>query len=456
MHEKPMAEPPCDLRIDARHERLYDAWQAHLAARGTIQPETEDFVAFGSISRVEALRTTLNLIEPGATGPVRKALKRMRSEKWRETHPVPETAENRKTRRAPKISVPEKELPGVWKRALRDMRHLQTNTTSGLIVLDDRKPPAPKVVQNIASTLRCLAWTCIENGFPVELTIETVDLYRAARHAAGNKHRSIALRLKELKLFAQWCELDEALTSRIGRLQRRYSTAGANETKEKDVWASENDLCVGQVWEKAEALLRQADRSPRGTARRAYLVQDAACIALSVVCPLRCGDLHRIRLGDELARSAEGWSLHMETAKTGAVYDRGLLWPELTPFLDAVVTLDSPETDFWSAYDRRSGSFLFSWDFGDTAYSVAWPTRCWERHFGIGEHFVRSLWHSMMFESEDDDQWIALALCGQDSARTAQEYILQGKRKRAARSGRAKLRALRRQTLNGDATHPAV
>lgn len=49
----------------------------------------------------------------------------------------------------------------------------------------------------------------------------------------------------------------------------------------------------------------------------------------------------------------------------------------------------------------------------------------------------------MMFASEDDDQWIALALCGQGNGRTAQEYILKGRRKRAGRRARAKLQAHR-------------
>ncbi len=50
----------------------------------------------------------------------------------------------------------------------------------------------------------------------------------------------------------------------------------------------------------------------------------------------------------------------------------------------------------------------------------------------------------MMFESEDDDQYIALALCGQGNGRTAMEYIMKGNRKRAARRGRAKICEIRR------------
>ena len=52
----------------------------------------------------------------------------------------------------------------------------------------------------------------------------------------------------------------------------------------------------------------------------------------------------------------------------------------------------------------------------------------------------------MMFESETDEQWIALALCGQGNGRTAQAYILAGARSRASRRGRAKVREHRMRT----------
>jgi hypothetical protein len=54
-----------------------------------------------------------------------------------------------------------------------------------------------------------------------------------------------------------------------------------------------------------------------------------------------------------------------------------------------------------------------------------------------------------MFECEDNDQWIALALCGQGNGRTAQHHIFEGRENRSSRRGRAKIQALRQRHAIG-------
>lgn len=429
--------------LDGASLRLLNRWDEHLTARAVLMPEKEDFEAFGSVSQLERLRRVLNLVRPSQAGPLRPALKAKRSQYWRKNHPEAETAKNRKPRKPAKLSIPEEQLPRSWRRTLQDMRSLQTMVSEGLVSLDDRTPPAANVIKSLASTLRIFAKICLDHSCPVELTAETVDLWRAARFRAGNTNRSIGIRLKEIRTFALWCDLDEELVERLTKLKTRYEKAGRKEPKRKDRWMLSNDTQVEDVWVQASDLLEMAGVAPAGSEMRARLVLDAACLALSVVCPLRCGDLHRICFGTHLRRHADYWGLEMDTNKTGYEYRRPELWPELTPFLDAVVMLDMPECDFWDAYDRKAGTPLFSRDGGASGVLVGWPSQCWQRHFGIGEHIIRSLWHTMMFDSEDDDQWIALALCGQGNGRTSQEYILKGRRKRAGRRARAKLRAHR-------------
>jgi hypothetical protein len=110
-----------------------------------------------------------------------------------------------------------------------------------------------------------------------------------------------------------------------------------------------------------------------------------------------------------------------------------------------VILLTAPGGDFRAGHDARSApsTGIFSQDLGKTDCCELWPTKVWTRHFGIGAHIVRSLWHQMMFESEDDEQYVALALCGQGNGRTGMEYIMKGNRRRAVRRGRAKLRSAR-------------
>ncbi|WP_271882068.1 hypothetical protein [Phaeobacter italicus] len=441
------ATPSSAAALDGASRRLLHRWDAHLAARTVQVPEREDFEAFGSLSQLERLQQVLNLARPSHARPLRLALKAKRSQRWRKDHPGAETRENRKERKRAELSVPEIQLPRFWRRTLHDMRSLRTTMSEGLISVDDRTPPAAKVIGSIASTLRVLARTCLDHDRPVELTLETVDLWRAARFKAGNANRSIAVRLKELRTFAVWCDLDEDLIDQLTKLKTRYEKSGRKERKRKDLWVNSNVTQVEDVWVRASELLEMAGAAPVGSERRARLVLDATCLALSVVCPLRCGDLHRIRFETHLRRHADYWSLELDMNKTGCEYRRPELWPELTPFLDAVVMLDMPACEFWEAYDRKAGTPLFSRDGGNSGVLVGWPSQCWKRHFGIGEHIIRSLWHTMMFDSEDDDQWIALTLCGQGNSRTAQDYILKGRCKRAGRRARAKLRAQRLNLL---------
>lgn len=446
---RPEEEILLDGRPDAAQHRLLANWDAHLSTRGAIQPGKEDFLGFGSLSTLERLRDALNRYRPGEVGAIRLALRQKRSERWRKTHPEPETKENRKPRVSARLSMAEADLPRAWRRALREMRTSRSTLDRGLLDVEDRIPPSATVIRNLASTLRVFGPVCADHGFPVEVTSETIDLYRAARHAEGNVSVSIASRLKELLTFARWCEAEEDVIRKLARLHRLYARAAKGERKRKDIWAAEHGQGIGQVWAKAEELLALSKAAPEGSMLRATLTLDAACLALSVVCPLRCGDLHRIEIGTELARKELGWSLYIETRKTGRTYHRPELWPELTPFLDAVVMLDQSGRDFQEAYAARRGTSLFSPDGGVSTPAVNWPSRCWLRHFGIGAQIVRSLWHTMMFESEDDDQWIALVLCGQGNARTAQDYILEGRKKRAGRRGRAKIRAIRQASRAG-------
>jgi len=439
---------PADRQEAARH-RLLAKWDAHLEERGALHPVMEDFLSFGSLPQLERLRDALNRHRPDSVGAMRLALRRKRSEKWRKTHPGPETRENRKPRVPARLSMAEADLPRGWRRAIREMRTSRTTLDRGLLELDDRTPPSATVIRNLASTLRVFGRVCVDHGLPVEMTPETIDLYRAARHAEGNVSVSIAGRLKELLTFARWCEAEEDVIRKLVRLHKLYAEAAKGERKRKDIWAAKHGKGIGEVWAKAEELLALSQAAPEGSMLRATLTLDAACLALSVVCPLRCGDLHRIEIGTELARKEKGWSLYIETRKTGRLYHRPELWPELTPFLDAVVMLDQSGRDFHDAYAAKHGTALFSQDGGASTPAVDWPSRCWFRYFEIGAHIVRSLWHSLMFESEEDEQWIALALCGQGNARTAQEYILEGRKKRAGRRGRAKIRAIRQARRAG-------
>ena len=65
-----------------------------------------------------------------------------------------------------------------------------------------------------------------------------------------------------------------------------------------------------------------------GTRTRMRPRPEAAALALGVAAPLRIGDLHRLRVGNEIARDAGGWSLDLRTRKTGGTIRRGSAHPK--------------------------------------------------------------------------------------------------------------------------------
>lgn len=441
--------------LDAAGLRLLDRWYRHLAERRVAVPRIDDYASFRGIETVRRLRTALVHVAPDDLPPLRLALRSLEAARWQSIRAAAGSPPTQQTGPKPELSLPLGELPKSWRTSLKEMRTLRTTLDSGRLTIEDRTPPSAKVIRKLESTLRIFAGVCRTNGHPIELTKETFNLWREARLApridrkgrqrAGNRHGTVASRCKELALFASWCDMDEDLLSEIRQRGRRHLNAGRGDQKRKEAWMLSNDVGIGDVWVMAEELLEAAAAAPPGSALRASLTFDAACLALSIVAPLRIGDLHRITFGEHLERTADGWSLSIRTDKTDRLYHRPRLWPEVTPFLDAVILLDAPGSDFWPCYQERvaAGAWLFSQDGGASEPDELWPTKVWERHVGIGAHIVRSMWHQMMFDSEDDDQYIALALCGQGHGRTAMDYIVRGNQARALRRGRAKMRAAR-------------
>ncbi len=130
-------------------------------------------------------------------------------------------------------------------------------------------------------------------------------------------------------------------------------------------------------------------------------------------------------------------------------YELSELWPELTPFLDALMTMEAPGGDLWAGYDQRTGTPLFSDNGGATALTADWISDLWYEHVGTGAHIVRTLWHEAVLDVDPGDgaardrAWLALALCGQRSRRMQGEYSERAASVGAVRMSRARLRRRR-------------
>ena len=421
-------------------------WRDHLAARGAAVPEAADFLTHGRLSTLERLHPALAETDPGACGPLREALQELRRRKRAR-------AGSKATggRRGPALaaSVEPDRLPAPWRTTLDRLGRERARVDAGGIVLDGPRPPARASLGDMAWVLRAVAKSSLDRGWEPELRRRAVAAWLADAEGRGCRERGLTLQMGLLRRFALHHDRKglKKLARTLGALRLDYARRGERRQKRKEAWVLKHPTTLGAVWARAEKLLARGLGERAGSRARHKLVREAAALALAVVVPLRIGDLHRFRVGREITRDATGWAVHIRTSKTRGDYEREALWPELTPFLDAVIEVDAPGGELWVGYDVRVGTPLLTTDFGRTALSGDWISDVWEEHVGCGAHIVRTLWHQLAWESDRDLAWVALALCGQRDERSARHYRVEGARRRAARSGRGLLRAARAEAL---------
>jgi hypothetical protein len=420
-----------------------DRWRAWCGAHGVLAPTSEDFLAHGKLSTLERLARESAAMAAPEGAALRAALRTLRQEKRKRTGP-----RGGGGRRGPvqTESVDEADLPADWRGVLDRWRAERQRLDAGGILFGARQPPAAELIDDIAYVLRAIARVRVGHGQPIILSAEAVAAWLDAAEARGCKASGLGLQLGLVHTFMDALGADAALRERIAAMRTMMRHRAAHEVKRKEDWLRQNPRNLGGVWEMAEALLADAMTIPAAHYRRAKLVREAAALALGVAAPLRIGDLGRFIIGDHVARTATGWSLTVATKKMRHRVERPELWPELTPFLDAVIRVDAQTDDLWAAYDARIGTPLFARD-AATAMTSGWVSDVWEEHVGCGAHIVRTMWHEVAHESDVDLTWMALALCGQKDERTARAYQVEHAAARAMRTGRSLLRGARLNAL---------
>lgn len=417
-------------------------WQAHLKERSVSVPDEEDFRSFGKLSTLERLRPELAQVAPETCGPLATVISELKRAKRMNAGSQPKGERGGKPIQ---LSIPTEDLREEWRATLRQMAMRRDGIDTGMIDLEDTDPPAHSQLKAMEYTLRSLSKICIDNGMEIEITKKSVGKWIERQVANGQRETGIGMQLRQVVRFLSLRGEKKKLRKTLKREAARYSRFGRLKRKRKHAWLLQNPTDIAKVWEHAEALLSSSRAASPGSARRYGLALHAAALALPVAAPLRIGDLSRLRIGEEITRDAIGWSLRTRTQKTGAEYEQSELWPELTDFLDMLLTLEAPGGDLWNGYDRRQGTPLFSRNRGLTGLTADWISDVWCEHIGTGEHIIRTLWHQVAYDSDVDRTWMALALCGQTSRRTSAEYHDKNQRARAVRSGQKLLRTARQR-----------
>lgn len=436
-----MAKPPEPDRTVARSAALLARWQGFLQERGPGVPEVEDLLAFGRLSTLERLRAVLSMTAPEQCGPLRLAIAARKRERTARRGP-----QGRGGQRGPQpsLSIAPEELPATWRALLTQLREARKRMDAGSLDLSDLRPPPMDRIRQVEYVLRSLAFHCRQAGCEIGITTDSLRLWLDAAEARGNRPAGLSLQLRQIRSFAARLGAAPALLETLRRAAAEQASRAHHQRKHKEEKLITAPLTLGDAWAKAQALLDHGRTLPPGSRVWAKALLDAAAIALAVAAPLRIGDLHRLVIGESLSRSATGWRIAIRTSKTGMPHERDL-WPEVSPFLDEVIQFDAPGAELWPGYDARCGTAFFSINGGRTGMRPDWIPSVWQRHLGIGAHIVRTLWHELVRDADEDRTHVALGLCAQRSERTAKAYRLSQTRGADLRRGRDLLRAARQQ-----------
>lgn len=426
------------MSISPAQGRLLDRFMAHLA--GTAAPTYETFLAFGSRSRLQRLMAPLQAAHPTWAPALREALHALDVEKYRKER---EGITPRTSGKKAELAVPVEQLPKTWRRALKDMKAARNQLDRGILTLDDRAPPSAKVIDKLEYTVRQLVLFADKASLEPALDMPCVRAFLVASNGRGTKPITRCARLKELMILACWIDEDahEDVLAAMRRKKNQLARLAERQRKNKEAWLIQNPTEVVDCWMLAEELLQEAMSLPPGSTARLDKTLDALAIALAVNIPLRIGDLHRLQLGVHVTRCFERdtWTVDLRCEKKGNGYVAEL-WPELTPFLDAVVLAGRPDGAMACRLRQIDTQYLFA-KYGHKL-SAGWISTVWRRHVGTGEHIVRTLWHEEALD--DADTWMALVLCGQDGgSRTAREYQVKQQKRQAGRRAKSLMRAAR-------------
>jgi integrase len=250
-------------------------------------------------------------------------------------------------------------------------------------------------------------------------------------------------RLKELLAFGRVIAAEAGVLDHVRTLKNGFVRQAAAGPKRKQEVIRERAPTLTEAYGRAEALHEAAAALPAHLVTAGRHRREAALLALSVNAPLRIADLHRLRLGVEIVRDAEGWRMSLRQSKTGVAYAQDRLWDLTGACLDALVLGGQPASWLGRQLDALEDSFLFSRDGGRTPLAIAWPSQVWQRHFGVSEHIVRTLWATAFAERDAENApWAAPALLGHGSGRSRKHYEVGVRRGSSVRAVQAAIEAM--------------
>lgn len=408
--------------------RAIDRFLAFCATTGRPGGEVETFLAYAedaaSSMRLRTLRDALERLLTSAHPAVAVA-EEARSAK---------EAERRRRRASPRppapppalaCSVPESELPELWRRCFTILRG------GGRV---NRRRYAPATIKTMIYAARQLVWTARRGGLPDDLTLATISAYDAELEKRDVRPASRSIHFDALRALGLVLGVERTLLRDLQDLVDYYDAAAkALVALKEDRLAALPDL--QKIVDRANALLDEAEATRDRRKRVTFYVDAAALVFLSII-PLRNRDtvlrwgLH-VRHVEHDDPAALGLADHPEplryyldlrTSKTDAALS-GPLAPILTPFLDALILQGRdprllPQLREAAIRDRAP---VFPKQ-GGGARRVRGLSARWQVQLGTGSIISRTRIHTLLGMLGEHGVRAALALCAQRSPRTAAWY----------------------------------
>ena len=245
--------------------------------------------------------------------------------------------------------------------------------------------------------------------------------------------RSKAAYCEALSCFANHAGYDGQIVSALMQTHNAFKHEAKSDVRRKEVKLAAQPLDLVGIAETAHVLLHKAPTQDHiRVRRRDYIL--AASMALLTKLPLRKSDVQNARVGRELCRNSEGWTVSLNTSKTGADITRRLA-DELTPYLDAVLLMGVGACHLWTVYQDRVGTALLgnpaqSWK----PFGKNWLLENMQAVTGHGPHVVRSLIYDAIVADPSLDLKVAQALCGHAHETSRKFYELNADRYRRAQA----------------------
>lgn len=249
------------------------------------------------------------------------------------------------------------------------------------------------------------------HGLEPVLSMDTARAFAADLLFDGLKPISAAGYCDFLGYFAKHANYPKEISDALLETHWALKADAREELREKEIKLARNPVgLVDFAITAHELLLRAPEENDIRNRRRDYTL--AGAIALLCKLPIRAKDIREGKIGEEFRRDSESWNVDLETSKTGQKI-KGRLAECLTPYLDAVLLMDTEPKHLWQIYDNRLGAALFANPARDWKnYGREWLRRNMVEKTGHSAHIVRSLIYDICVLDDELDLRVARALCG--------------------------------------------